>query len=114
MTREPEVAKQLSCMSPRIIRDDDIDHVKEDSLVVFWRSAVTADDVEHAEFFCGKLVQFLRHIAIMSEVAAILAFAVGLSVGLQVAMTTCTNPQLQVAHELEYQVVKPSDPFLFL
>ena len=40
------------------------------------------------------------------SVPAILAFAVGLSVGLQVAMTTCTNPKLQVAHELEYQVVK--------
>ena len=28
------------------------------------------------------------------------------SVGLQVAMTTCTNPKLQVAHELEYRVVR--------
>ena len=28
------------------------------------------------------------------------------SVGLQVAMTTCSNPKLQVAHELEYRVVR--------
>ena len=34
--------------------------------MVFWRSVEAADDVQHAEF-CGKLVQFLRHIAIMSE-----------------------------------------------
>ena len=40
--------------------------------------------------------------------AAILAFAVGLPVGLQVAMTTCTNPKLQLAQELECRVVKPS------
>ena len=40
--------------------------------------------------------------------AAILAFAVGLSVGLKVAMTTCTNPKLQFAHKWECQVVKRS------
>ena len=38
-----------------------------DSLAVFWRSAEAADNVEHAEFVCGKLVQFLRYNAIMSE-----------------------------------------------
>ena len=41
------------------------------------------------------------------SVAAILAFACGLCwFGLQVAMTTCTNPKLKVAYELEYRVVK--------
>ena len=29
VTRKPEVAKQLSCMSPRTMRADDIDHVRE-------------------------------------------------------------------------------------
>ena len=32
----------------------------------------------------------------------------GLSVELQAAVTTCTNPKLQFAHEWECQVVKPS------
>ena len=55
----------------------------------------------------GKLVQFLRYIAIMSEnltnVCPILVLSWG-SVGLQVAMTTGTNPKLRVADKLECQV----------
>ena len=58
---------------------------------------------------CGKLAQFLRHIAIMSEnqinACPILVLS-WVSVGPQVVMTVCTNPKLQVSHELEYRVVR--------
>ena len=36
VTREPEVAPQLSCMSPRTRRD--IDHVKERTWILSWYS----------------------------------------------------------------------------
>ena len=54
VTRVPAIAKQWS-MSPRTMQDDDLDHLNVtrrgvDSLTVFWKSAGTADDVEHAEF----------------------------------------------------------------
>ena len=56
----------------------------------------------------GKLVQFLRYIAIMREnltnVCPLLLLS-WVSVGLQVA-TTGINPKLRVAHELECQVVR--------
>ena len=38
MTREPEVAKQQSCMNPRSLRADDIDHVKERTWILSWYS----------------------------------------------------------------------------
>ena len=61
---------------------------------------------------CGTLVQFLRSIAIISEnqinACPILVLS-RVSVGLPVAMTSCTNPKLQVAHELEYQVVRSAE-----
>ena len=60
VTREPAIARQWKCMSPRAMQDDDFDHLivtlrDVDSLTVFWKSAG------------GQLVQFLRHVAIMSE-----------------------------------------------
>ena len=66
VTREPEAAKQLSCMSPRTMRDEDIDHAKERTWILSWYSGDQlweADDVEHVEFFfvgnwcssCGTL-----------------------------------------------------------
>ena len=65
--------------------------------MVFWRSAEAAD-VEHAEFFCRKLALFLWHIATMSEdqVKCICNSRVCCElfpIGLQVAMTACTNPE---------------------
>ena len=51
VTREPEVAKQQSCMNPSSMRADDIDHVKERTWILplySGRSAVAAD-VEHAK-----------------------------------------------------------------
>ena len=78
--------------------------------MAFWRSAEAADGVEHAEFV-WKLVQFLRYIVIMSENqihACPILVRSWVSVGLQVAMTTCTNPKLQVAQELEYRVGRPA------
>ena len=60
VTRKPEVAKQLSCMSPRSNRADDIDHVKERTWILSWYygAAVAADDVEHAQFLweAGKVL----------------------------------------------------------
>ena len=53
VTREPAIAKQRSCMSPRTMQDDDLDHVNERSWIHSWysgKSAVAADGVEHAEF----------------------------------------------------------------
>ena len=38
--------------------------------------------------------------------AVIIASAVGLLVRIRVAMITCTNPKLTVAHELEYRVAR--------
>ena len=38
-----------------------------DSLIIFWRSVETADDIEHVGFFDDKLIQFLRYIITMSE-----------------------------------------------
>ena len=69
VTREPEVAKQLSCMSPRSMRADDIDHVKERTWIL---SGYSGDQLWqlmmwNTRSFCGKVVQLLRHIATMSE-----------------------------------------------
>ena len=97
------------------MQDDDIDHVKERTWILSWYSGDqlwqlimlnTLSFVGSWYSFCGTLPPWVRT---KPSVAAILAFAVGLSVRSQVAMTTCTNPKLQVAHELENQVVKPSD-----
>ena len=43
VTREPAIAKQWRCMSPRAMQDDDLDHSSVttrdvDSLTVFWKS----------------------------------------------------------------------------
>ena len=57
VTREPEGARQPSCMSLRSMRADDHqprDREDVDSLMVFWTSAVAADGVEHAEGFVGS------------------------------------------------------------
>ena len=55
VTREPAIAKQCRCMSPRAMEDDGLDHLNVtrrdvDSLTVFWNSAGAADDVQHVEF----------------------------------------------------------------
>ena len=50
VTREQKVA---GSQENRSLRTDDVDHVKErdvESLMVCWRSAEAADDVEHADF----------------------------------------------------------------
>ena len=54
VTREPAIAKQWRCMSPRAMHDDDLDHLTVtkrdvDSLTVFLKSAGAAHEVEHAE-----------------------------------------------------------------
>ena len=96
VTREPEVAKQPSCMNPRSMRADDIDHVKQRTWIL---SGYSGDQLWqlmmlNTRSFCGKLVQFLRHIAPMSEdqVKCIRVCRV-FPIGLQVAMATCTNPE---------------------
>ena len=68
-TGEPEVAKQLMCMSPRSMQADDTDHVKERTWIL---SGYSGDQLWqlmmwNTRSFCGKLVQFLRHIATVSE-----------------------------------------------
>ena len=55
MTREPAIAKQWRCTSPRGMQDDDLDQLNVtkrdvDSLTVFCKSAGAGDDVEHVEF----------------------------------------------------------------
>ena len=96
------------------MQDDDIDHVKERTWILSWYSGDqllqlimlnTLSFVGSWYSSCGTLPPWVRT---KPSVAAILAFAVGLSVRSQVAMITCTNPKLQVAQELENQVVKPS------
>ena len=70
MTRGPAIAKQLSCMSPRTtMQDDDLDHVNERTWILSWYSGNQLWQliVLNTRSLCGSLVQFLRHIAIMSE-----------------------------------------------
>ena len=66
VTREPQVAKQQSCMNSRA---DDINHVKERTWILSWYSGDQLWQlmILNTRSFCGKLVQFLRHIATMSE-----------------------------------------------
>ena len=62
--REPEVAKQLSCMSPRSMQADDIDHGKERTGILSWYSRDQLwqrDDVEHAEFLWEACVVLAAH-----------------------------------------------------
>ena len=69
VTREPAIAKQRSCTSPRTTQDDDLDHVNERTWILSWYSGNQLWQlmVLNTRSMCGKLVQFLRHIAIMSE-----------------------------------------------
>ena len=112
VTREPAIAKQCS-MSPRAMQDDDFDHLNvTESMGIpsgysggqLWQLMVL-----NTRSVCGKLVEFLRYIAIMSEnqinTCPIVVLS-WVSIGLQAAMTTCTNPQCQLAHELEYRVAR--------
>ena len=100
VTREPAIAKQCG-MSPRAMQDDDLNHlnVAERTWILSWYSGDQLRQliVSNTRSLCGKLVQFLRYIAIMSKNQMnacpnlVLSWA---SVGLQVAMTTCTNPKV--------------------
>ena len=96
VTREPDVAKQQSCMNPRSMRADDINHVKERTWILSGYSGDQLWQVMmlNTRSFCVKLVQLLRHIATMSEdqVKCIRICRV-FPIGLQVAMTTCTSPE---------------------
>ena len=76
--------------------------------MVFWKSAGAADGVEHAEFLWEAGTALAVHCT-MSENqinACPLLVLSWVSVGLQVAMTTCASAKLQVAHELEHRDVK--------
>ena len=107
VTREPAIAKQCS-VSPRVVQDDDLDHlnVTDSTWIISWNSEDQLWQlvVSNTRSLCGKLVQFLRYIAIMSENQTNACPWVFL--GLKAAMTPCTNPKCQVAHELEYRVVR--------
>ena len=65
--REREVARQLSCMSPRSMRADDIHHEKERTWILSWYSGdqLWQPMMLDTRSFYGKL-----HIATMSEVQA--------------------------------------------
>ena len=111
VTGEPEVARQPRGATLRSMRIKIINHSKEKTQSL---SRYSGDQLEQLMIpntwsLCGKLVQFLLYNAIMSEnqinVCPILVLS-WVSVGLQVAMTTGTNPKLRVAHELECQVVR--------
>ena len=107
------IAKQRGCLILRTMQDDDLDHlnVTARTWILSWYSGDQLRQLmmSNTRSLCGKLVQFLRHIVIMSEnqinAWPILVLS-WVSVGVQVAMTTCTNPELQVAHELKYRVVR--------
>ena len=70
VTREPAISKQCS-MSPRAMQDDDLDHlnVTESTWILSWYSGDQLWQlmVPNTRSLCGKLVQFLRYIAIVSE-----------------------------------------------
>ena len=111
VTREPEVAWQPRGMTLRSMRTKIINHSEEK----MWSLSKYSGEqlgpvmmVEQAEF-AWQVATVLAYIAIMSEnltnVCPILVLS-WVSVVLQVAMTTGTNPKLRVAHELDYQVVR--------
>ena len=62
VTREPTIAKQWSCMSPRAMQEKGRGF-SHGILEISWDSCWCLT----RGVLCGKLVQFLRHIAIMSE-----------------------------------------------
>ena len=69
VTREPAMAKQCS-MSPRAMQDDDLDHLNGtgSTWIISWYSGDQLWQlmVSNTRSLCGKLVQFLRYIAITS------------------------------------------------
>ena len=76
--------------------------------MVFWKSSGAADGVEHAEFVweAGTVLEvhfFMSENLNNGYPILVLSWV---SIGLQVAMITCTNPKLTVAHELEYKVAR--------
>ena len=111
VTGEPEVARQPRGMTLRSMRIKIINRPKEKmwSLSRYSGDQLKQLMISNKRSSCGKLVQLLRYNAIMSEnqinVCPILVLSWN-SIGLQVAMTTGTNPKLRVAHELECQVVR--------
>ena len=79
------------------MRADDIDHVKERTWILSWYSGDQLWQLMmlNTRSFCGKLVQFLRHIATMSEdQAKCICNSRVCCEFVQVAMTSCTNPEL--------------------
>ena len=95
------------------MQDDDLDHlnVTESTWNLSWYSGNQLGQmtVSNTRSLCGKLVQFSRYIAIMSENpinACPLLVLSQVSDGPQVAMTACTNPKLQIAPVLEQRVVR--------
>ena len=99
------------------MRADDIDHVKERTWILSWYSGDQLWQLMmlNTRSFCGKLVQFLRHIATMSEdqVKCIRNSRVccEFSDWVQVAMTACTNPESlvrsAVAADGDYELRAP-------
>ena len=94
-TREPEVARQPRGMTLRSMRTNIINNSKE-KMWSFSRYSGDQLMLSNKQSMRGKLVQFSRYIAFMSEnltnVCPILVLS-WVSVGLQVAMTTGTNPK---------------------
>ena len=83
VTREQAIAKQRGCMSPRTMQDYDLDHVSERTWILSWFS--------RNQLWQLVLNENQTNVCCTSRVCC-----VGLSVGLQVAMTTCTNPNFNV------------------
>ena len=97
VTREPAIAKQRSCMSSRTMQNDVLDHVNERTWILSWYSGDQLWQlmVLNTRSLCGKLVQFLRHVASTNEnptdVCPQSRVVVSFSIGLQVVMTICTK-----------------------
>ena len=105
VTREPEVAKQLSCMSPRSMRAHDIDHVKERTWILSRYSGGQLLQLMmlNTRSFCENL----RHIATMSEDQAKCICNSRVCCEFVGWVTGCDDNlnESRVAHELEYRVV---------
>ena len=96
-------------MSPRALQDDDLDHVNERKWILSWYSG---NQLGQLRSLCGKLVQFLRNIAIMSgnptDVCCNSPVCRGFVAWTASGDDYLYHPKLQVTHEWECQLVKPS------
>ena len=100
MTGKPEVARQPTSMTPRSMRAEIINHVKEKSRGLSWYSGDQLWQLMlmlNARYCRDALVHLLRRIAIMSEDQTMSSCEYRVDCEffdwVQVAMTTCTNSE---------------------